>query len=69
MFTKSMFQTPDIDSQGAILDRVADLIDEGVLSSTLTSDAGLLTPDSLAEAHRSLSSGAMIGKLAFRVEA
>ncbi len=69
MFTKAMYQTPDIDSQGAILDRVADLIDEGVLSTTLTVDAGALTPDSLAEAHRRLSSGTMIGKLAFRVEA
>ncbi|MFY0580662.1 zinc-binding alcohol dehydrogenase family protein [Cystobacter fuscus] len=67
MFTKSMYKTPDMASQQAILDRVADLLDEGVLTSTLTVDAGVLEPAALAEAHRTVSSGKMVGKLAFRL--
>ncbi|QRK05735.1 zinc-binding alcohol dehydrogenase family protein [Archangium violaceum] len=67
MFSKSMYKTKDLASQQAILDRVADLLDEGVLTSTLTVDAGVLEPAALAEAHRTLSSGKMVGKLAFRL--
>lgn len=69
MFTKSIHKTPDMDSQHTILNRVADLIDEGVLTSTLTLDAGALEPKSLAEAHRKVASGTMIGKLALRAVA
>ncbi|WNG46670.1 zinc-binding alcohol dehydrogenase family protein [Archangium minus] len=67
MFSKSMYNTKDLATQQAILDRVADLLDEGVLTSTLTVDAGVLEPAALAEAHRTLSSGKMVGKLAFRL--
>ncbi|WP_375766782.1 zinc-binding alcohol dehydrogenase family protein [Archangium gephyra] len=67
MFSKSMHKTPDLVSQQAILDRVADLLDEGVLTSTLTVDAGVLEPAALAEAHRTVASGKMVGKLAFRL--
>ena len=69
MFAKAVHKTPDMDSQHTILSRVADLIDEGVLTSTLTLDAGLLEPDALAEAHRKVASGTMIGKLALRAGA
>ncbi|PTL77258.1 zinc-binding alcohol dehydrogenase family protein [Vitiosangium sp. GDMCC 1.1324] len=67
MFSKSMYKTPDLSSQQTILDRVADLLDEGVLTSTLTVDAGALEPNALAEAHRTVASGRMVGKLAFRL--
>lgn len=67
MFSKSMYKTADLASQQTILDRVADLLDEGVLSSTLTVDAGVLEPTALAEAHRTVASGKMVGKLAFRL--
>jgi len=35
MFTRPLFQTPDIAEQGRILDEVADLVDAGVLRTTL----------------------------------
>jgi zinc-binding alcohol dehydrogenase family protein len=68
MFTKAMHQTSDMGSQGAILDRVAALLDEGVLTSTLTEDFGVLAPEALAAAHRKIAAGGMIGKLALSVE-
>jgi NADPH:quinone reductase len=64
MFAKSMHQTPDLDSQHQILNRVAELFDTGVPESTLTVDGGKLTPTSLAEAHQTVASGKMVGKLA-----
>ncbi|WP_268619518.1 zinc-binding dehydrogenase, partial [Escherichia coli] len=36
MFTRSMFTTPDIAQQGKILQQVAQLLDEGKLSTTLS---------------------------------
>jgi hypothetical protein len=45
MFTKARYKTPDMSSQRDILDRVAELVDEGVLRSTLTRDGGKLTAD------------------------
>jgi hypothetical protein len=68
MFSKSMYKTPELASQQTILDRVADLLDEGVLTSTLTVDAGVLEPAALAEAHRTVASGKMVGKLAFHLK-
>lgn len=65
MFTKSRFKTPDMSSQRDILDRVAQLVDDGVLRPTLTRDGGKLTAEALAEGHRLQASGAMIGKMAF----
>ncbi|WP_043762286.1 zinc-binding alcohol dehydrogenase family protein [Aeromonas taiwanensis] len=63
MFTRSLFQTPDMIEQHHLLGRVAALIDEGVLKTTLTKTLPALTPASLAEAHRELEAGRMVGKL------
>lgn len=63
MFTRSLFQTPDMIEQHHLLGRVATLVDEGVLKTTLTKTLPALTPASLAEAHRELEAGRMIGKL------
>lgn len=63
MFTRSLFQTPDMIEQHHLLGRVATLVDEGVLKTTLTKTLPALTPTTLAEAHRELEAGRMIGKL------
>jgi zinc-binding alcohol dehydrogenase family protein len=63
MFTKSMYSTEDIQSQHEILDRVADLVDQGILKTTLTETIGPLTPENLAKAHAELESGKTIGKI------
>lgn len=66
MFSKAIHDTPDLASQRDILNRVADLLDQGILTGTLTEDAGVLTADSLTAAHARQASATMIGKLALR---
>lgn len=63
MFTRSSFQTDDMIEQHHILNRVADLLDEGVLETTLTQTLNGLTADTLKQAHAQLESGTTIGKL------
>lgn len=63
MFTRSLFQTPDMIEQHHLLGRVAALIDEGVLKTTLTRTLPELTPATLAQAHREVEAGRMVGKL------
>ena len=62
MFTRSMFQTPDMARQGFILNEVSALLDAGVLRTTATTTLGALTPQTLAEAHKMGESGKSIGK-------
>jgi len=46
-----------------LLDRVADLVDAGVLRGTLTQTLSPINAANLREAHRRLESGTTIGKL------
>ncbi len=63
MFARSMFQTPDMDAQGQILNRIAELTDAGKLRSTLREILGPILPKPIANAHDRLESGSTIGKL------
>jgi len=63
MFTRSTYQTDDMIEQHHILNRVADLLDEGVLQTTVTQTLQGLTADTLKQAHAQLESGTTIGKL------
>ena len=63
MFTRSRFATADQGEQGAILDRVAALVDAGELRGTATANLGRIDAANLREAHRRLESGSTIGKL------
>lgn len=63
MFTRSTFQTDDMIEQHHILNQVADLLDEGVLQTTITQTLHGLTADTLRQAHTQLESGTTIGKL------
>ncbi|WP_447772967.1 zinc-binding alcohol dehydrogenase family protein [Aeromonas veronii] len=63
MFTRSLFQTPDMIEQHRLLGRVAELVDEGVLQTTLTRTIPSLTPVTLAQAHAEVEAGRMVGKL------
>ncbi|MEU6413826.1 zinc-binding alcohol dehydrogenase family protein [Microbispora sp. NPDC046933] len=63
MFTRSMFRTPDQVNQRRILDRVARLVDAGVVTTTATRDLGPVNAANLREAHRVLESGSAIGKI------
>jgi NADPH:quinone reductase-like Zn-dependent oxidoreductase len=63
MFTRSTFQTPDMDAQHALLDDAAGLIEAGVLKTTLTQNLGKIAAASVRRAHKMLEEGHVIGKL------
>jgi NADPH:quinone reductase-like Zn-dependent oxidoreductase len=63
VFTRTEFDTGDMARHGEILDRVAELVDAGVLTSPLTQVIG---PVSATHLHRALSvlqQGRTLGKL------
>jgi zinc-binding alcohol dehydrogenase family protein len=62
MFTRSLFQTPDMAQQGRILNETAELVDAGVLRTTLTDDLGPINAANLRRAHALIESGRAIGK-------
>ncbi|MEL6161045.1 MAG: zinc-binding alcohol dehydrogenase family protein [Cyanobacteria bacterium J06554_11] len=62
MFTRSMFQTEDMDEQHKLLNKVSELLDSGALLSTVNKHMGALTVDHLRAAHEFQESGRAIGK-------
>jgi NADPH2:quinone reductase len=63
MFSRPVMKTPDMDEQGRILDRIAQLIDDGELRGIHRETLTPINAANLREAHRRLESGAGIGKL------
>lgn len=63
MFTRSTFQTPDMIAQHHLLNDVADLIDKGVLRTTLEQSFGTINAANLKRAHALLESGKSVGKI------
>ena len=63
MYTRSLFQTADIERQSEILSEVAALVDAGRIRSTATQTLGKINADTLIRAHRILESGTARGKL------
>ncbi|SFS08682.1 zinc-binding alcohol dehydrogenase family protein [Dyella sp. OK004] len=63
MFTRSLFQTEDMKAQHRLLNEVADLVDAGVLRSTLREHLGPIDATHLRRAHAQIESAGTIGKL------
>lgn len=63
VFTRPLYETADLVGQYRILNEVAALVDAGILRSTMTRCLSPFSPDKLAEAHRLVESGSMIGKV------
>jgi len=63
MFTRSRFQTPDMDEQHRILTQVAEWLDAGRLRTTLTEKLSPISAANLRAAHAQVESGKMVGKL------
>ena len=63
MFTRSSFGTPDMDAQGALLNEVAQLVDDGTLRTTLGAHYGPITAENLRRAHALIESGGARGKI------
>ena len=63
MFTRSLFQTADMAQQGRMLNEVADLVDAGLIRSTMNINLGLMNSTNLKRAHVIAESGTAIGKV------
>jgi zinc-binding alcohol dehydrogenase family protein len=63
MFTRSLFETEDMEQQGYILDEVAAMVDKGLLRSTLGEHYGVINAVNLKRAHALLESGKSRGKI------
>lgn len=63
MFTRSMFQTEDMIEQHNILNEVSDLIDQGVIKTTLGDNFGVINAENLRKAHAFLETGKAKGKI------
>lgn len=63
MFARSMFNAVDMDEQGRLLTRVADLVDQGYIQTTSGKNLGTINAKNLRAAHQELESGKAIGKI------
>ena len=63
MFTRSFFQTPDMDEQGKLLTEVAKLVDAGKVRSTLTEVAGKIDAATMRRVHAQIETGKARGKI------
>lgn len=62
MFTRSMFETPDMQVQHEILETISNLIDAGKIRSTHTETVSPINAANLRQVHAKLESGKGIGK-------
>lgn len=63
MFTRSLFETEDMIEQHHLLNRVAALIDEGKLVTTVTEVLSPINAENLRKAHAKIEGGKTIGKI------
>ncbi|HSD36703.1 MAG TPA: zinc-binding alcohol dehydrogenase family protein [Rhodocyclaceae bacterium] len=63
MFTRAVFQTPDMIAQHRILDELAALVDAGRIRTTLGEHFGTINAANLRRAHALLESGKARGKI------
>lgn len=63
MFTRSLFHTPDMSAQHALLNEVAELVDAGRIRTTLQRRLGQINAANLKAAHALLESGRTLGKV------
>lgn len=63
MFTRSMFGTPDMVRQHELLNRVAAMIEDGSLTTTLGEHFGTINAANLRRAHALIESNRAIGKI------
>jgi NADPH:quinone reductase len=63
MFTRSLFHTADMAAQHDALERMAQLVDVGVLRATMTNELAPFNAATMRRAHRLIESGHTIGKV------
>ncbi len=63
MFTRSLFQTPDMIEQHNILNEVSKLIDQGMIKTTVGQHFGKINSKNIRKAHQLLETGKAKGKI------
>ena len=63
MFTRSLFQTADMIKQHELLEELAQLVDAGVIKTTLAERFGTINAENLKRAHALLESNTAKGKI------
>jgi zinc-binding alcohol dehydrogenase family protein len=63
MFTRSLYETPDMINQHHLLNRVSALIDQGVLQTTVGEHFGAINAANMRRAHALVESGKARGKI------
>jgi len=66
MFTRSMYQTPDMIEQGNLLDEIARLVDAGTVRTTSNEVLSPINAANVREAHARIEAGHVIGKLVIK---
>ena len=63
MFTRPLFEPPDMIVQHDVLDRVAGLVDEGTIRTTLSRELSPFNAETMRQAHAMVEEGRMTGKV------
>lgn len=63
MFTRAVFETPDMIEQHRLLTKVAEMVDAGSIRTTLSEDFGPINATNLRRAHALIESGRSTGKI------
>lgn len=63
MFTRSMYQTKDMDQQGQLLNKVSKLVDNDKIKAMVTQSLSPINVENITKAHTLIEQGNMIGKL------
>jgi len=63
MFTRSTFQTADMDAQHRLLNEVATMVDKGTIRTTVAENFGKINAANLRRAHAQVESGTTRGKI------
>ena len=63
MYARSMFNATDMIEQHHLLNRVAELVDEGIIKTTIGKHFGIINAQNLRASHEQLESGKAIGKI------
>lgn len=63
MFTRSLYETPDMIAQHELLNEMSELVDSGIIKTTLGEHFGEISAENLKRAHRVIEEGKARGKI------
>jgi NADPH:quinone reductase-like Zn-dependent oxidoreductase len=63
MFTRAIFETPDMIAQHRLLNEISAMVDDGLIVTTMAKELTPINAANLMEAHRLSESGKSIGKV------